>query len=284
MSFVSTMTPFTLNSRGKLFAYEQPVVMGILNINADSFYRGSRVMEEQAVLDRAGQMIAQGASMLDIGGQSTRPGATLIAASEELDRVLPAIKILVKHFPHTCFSIDTFYSEVAREAVKEGVHLVNDISAGEDDEKMLEFVAQNHLPFIAMHKKGNPQTMQQNPHYENVVLELLDYFKNKTEQLKNLGIEDWILDPGFGFGKNAAHNFKLLQQLSVFKIIGKPILAGISRKGMIWKTLEITPEQALNGTTALNMAALINGASVLRVHDVKEAAETVKLYLSLSQV
>lgn len=278
------MTPFTLNARGKLFAFEQPVIMGILNINTDSFYRGSRVVEEQAVLDKAGQMIKEGASILDIGGQSTRPGAIKIEASEELDRVLPAIKTLAKHFPDTCLSIDTFYSEVAKEAVKAGVHLVNDISAGEDDAQMLEFVANNHLPFIAMHKKGSPQTMQQNPHYDNVVLELLNYFKNKAEQLKSMGIEDWILDPGFGFGKNATHNFKLLQKLSVFEIIGKPILAGISRKGMIWKTLEITPEEALNGTTALNMAALMNGASVLRVHDVKEAAETVKLYLSLTQV
>lgn len=275
---------FTLNSQGKLFAFEEPVVMGILNINHDSFYKGSRAVSEQEITDLAALMIEQGAGMLDIGGQSTRPGAKKIEASEELERVVPAISIIAKHFPDVCLSIDTFYQSVAKEAVLAGVHLVNDISAGDSDAEMLEFVAKHKLPFIAMHKKGEPETMQQNPSYENVVQEILEYFRNKSAQLKALGITDWILDPGFGFGKTAAHNFRLLNKLSVFKIIDRPILAGISRKGMIWKTLGISADEALNGTTALNMAALMNGASILRVHDVKEAFETVKLYNSLTSV
>lgn len=269
---------FTLNSKGKLRVFEKPMVMGILNINTDSFFEGSRVVGDQEIIDRAGLMIEQGAGILDIGGQSTRPGANPISAEQELERVLPAIQHIKQAFPETCLSIDTFFSKVAIQAVNAGIDIVNDISAGDEDEEMLDYVSKNKLPFIAMHKQGNPQTMQANPQYNDVVLDLIDYFKNKAEQLKNMGVTDWILDPGFGFGKTLEHNFQLLQNLESFKIFGRPIMVGISRKGMIWKTLNSSPTEALNGTTALHMAALLKGSSILRVHDVKEAVETVKMF------
>lgn len=254
--------------------------MGILNATPDSFFENSRIKPEK-VQDLAGKMLMDGADILDVGGQSTRPGAILISAEEETDRVLPIITGIVEAFPESIISVDTFYSSVAHHAVSAGAKMVNDISAGEDDDSMLEFVANTGIPYVAMHKQGKPQTMQENPIYSNVVAEVMDYFKEKDQCYKGLGIQDWVLDPGFGFGKTMAQNYQLLKNLSAFKQLNKPILVGISRKSMIWKTLHTTPENALNGTTALHMAAVMNGADILRVHDVKEAAECVALYQSL---
>lgn len=255
-------------------------IMGILNATPDSFFEGSRIKPEK-VQDLAGKMLMDGADILDVGGQSTRPGAIPVSAEEEINRVLPVITSLVNAFPESIISVDTLYSKVARHALDAGAKMVNDISAGEDDEDMLALVANAGIPYVAMHKQGNPQNMQDNPTYTDVVAEVMDYFKEKDKRYTRLGIQDWILDPGFGFGKTLAHNYWLLKNLAEFKQLNKPILVGISRKSMIWKTLHTTPENALNGTTALHMAALINGADILRVHDVKEAAECVTLYQSL---
>lgn len=255
-------------------------IMGILNATPDSFYGGSRI-NLQMVADAAGTMIGQGASILDIGGQSTRPGAIAITAAEEMDRMLPALQAVKQYFPDISISVDTWYASVAEQAIRIGANIINDISAGDDDESMLDLVAAHNVGYVAMHKQGKPSTMQQNPVYNDVVADVLDYFSRKAEQFYNKGISNWFIDPGFGFGKNTAHNFALLRNLKQFATFNRPILVGISRKGMVWRTLNSTPEQALNGTTALHMAALINGANILRVHDVKEAQECITLYHEL---
>ena len=267
---------YTLNCKGRLLVLDKPVVMGILNITPDSFYSGSRI-EQSNVLQKAQQMINEGATILDIGGQSTRPGSDRLTADEELKRVLPAIEVIKKEFPSVYLSIDTYHAKVASETVAAGIDMVNDISAGELDAAMLSTVASLNVPFIAMHMQGTPDTMQQNPTYENITREVVDYFIQKTAACKAAGIVDLILDPGFGFGKTIAHNFELLRNLAVFKIIDHPLLLGISRKSTIYKTLDIKPTEALNGTTVLNTIGLMNGASIIRVHDVKEAKETIKL-------
>lgn len=254
-----------------------PAVMGILNATPDSFHEGSRVNVSQAV-NLAGRMLEEGALVIDIGGQSTRPGATEISASEESDRVLPVLEAVHAAFPHAIISVDTWYASVASAAVDAGAKIVNDVSAGDDDPEMLPLIGKLGVTFIAMHKQGKPATMQNNPEYSHVTNNILDYFAQKQAVFRQHGIYDWIIDPGFGFGKTIEHNFRLLNDLKAFKIFEKPVLAGISRKGMIWKTLGITSEEALNGTTALHMVALMNGASLLRVHDVKEAVECVRLY------
>ncbi len=269
---------YTLNCKGRLLVIEKPVVMGILNITPDSFYSGSRVQQTDDVLQKAGLMINEGAVILDIGGQSTRPGSDRLSAEEELQRVLPAIQLLKEKFPAAFLSIDTYHSTVAKEAVAAGVDIVNDISAGDMDEQMLSTVAALKVPFIAMHIKGTPTNMQQNPTYENVTREIVDYFIQKTNACKQAGITDMIIDPGFGFGKTIEHNFQLLKKLETFQMFHVPVLAGLSRKSTIWKTLNITAEEALNGTTVLNTIALTKGAAVLRVHDVREAVETIELY------
>lgn len=269
---------YTLNCKGRLLVIEKPVVMGILNITPDSFYSGSRVQQTDDVLQKAGLMINEGAVILDIGGQSTRPGSDRLSAEEELQRVLPAIQLLKEKFPAAFLSIDTYHSTVAKEAVAAGVDIVNDISAGDMDEQMLSTVAALKVPFIAMHIKGTPTNMQQNPTYENVTREIVDYFIQKTNACKQAGITDLIIDPGFGFGKTIEHNFQLLKKLETFQMFHVPVLAGLSRKSTIWKTLNITAEEALNGTTVLNTIALTKGAAVLRVHDVREAVETIELY------
>lgn len=271
---------YTLNCKGRLLVLDKPVVMGILNITPDSFYSGSRVNETE-VTDRAAQMIADGAVILDIGGQSTRPGSTRITADEELVRVLPVIKTIRQAFPSVYLSIDTYHARVAKEAVAAGVDIVNDISAGDMDADMLSTVAALQVPFIAMHMQGNPDTMQQNPSYNNITREVVDYFIQKTNACKKAGITDVIIDPGFGFGKTITHNFQLLKTMETLQIFHLPLLAGLSRKSTIWKTLSITPEEALNGTTVLNTIALTKGADILRVHDVKEAAETIQLFNAL---
>lgn len=273
---------YTLNCKGRLLVLDKPVVMGILNITPDSFYSGSRLSTgsrlQSEVLQKAEQMIKEGATILDIGGQSTRPGSDRLTADEELKRVLPAIEAIKKEFPSTFLSIDTYHAKVAKETVAAGIDIVNDISAGELDASMLSTVASLKVPFIAMHMQGNPDTMQQNPTYQNITREVVDYFIQKTATCKAAGIVDLILDPGFGFGKTITHNFQLLKTMEALQIFHVPILAGLSRKSTIWKTLQINPEEALNGTTVLNTLALTKGASILRVHDVKEAIETIKLF------
>jgi len=269
---------FTLNCKGRLVTAVQPLVMGIINITPDSFHAESRQEDTVAIVKKARQMLDEGADILDIGGQSTRPGSRLLAAEEETNRVCHAIEAIIGSFPATIISVDTFYAKVAAAAVAAGASIVNDISAGAMDEHMLQTVASLHTPYICMHMKGTPQTMQQQAKYENVTTEVLDYFIGKLDVFKKAGIHDIIVDPGFGFAKTSEHNFKLLKELSVFKITGKPLLVGLSRKSTISKTLGTTTAGALNGTTVLNTIALQNGADILRVHDVKEAVEAVKLF------
>ena len=269
---------FTLNSKGKLLALNKPLVMGIINITPDSFYEGSRFVGKDEILKQTEKMIRDGADILDIGGQSTRPGSEQILADEELKRVIGNMEAIHKNFPEVLISIDTYYSRVAYEAVNAGAGMVNDISAGNMDQGMLTTVAGLKVPYVAMHMKGTPQTMQKDPTYENVALDVLDYFITKKDECKKAGINDMIIDPGFGFGKTIAHNFELLKNLPVFKMLDAPILIGLSRKSTVSKTLGITAEEALNGTTVLNTIAIMNGANILRVHDVKEAKEAVMLW------
>jgi dihydropteroate synthase len=267
----------TLNLNGRLINLETPVVMGILNVTPDSFFDGGKYVGERAILERAEKMILQGATILDVGGYSSRPGAAEVSLDEEKERVLSAIRFILKQFPETYISIDTFRSEVARAAVGEGACLVNDISGGTLDENMFPTVGKLNVPYVLMHMKGNPQTMTKQTQYENLLLDLTTYFHTKTDALKNAGVKDVIIDPGFGFAKTREQNFELLNSLQEFKIFGKPLMVGLSRKSMVWKTLNCNPSEALNGTTALHSIALLNGADILRVHDVREAVEVVTL-------
>jgi dihydropteroate synthase len=253
------------------------MIMGVINITPDSFYAASQKRSSDEALQLAGTMLNEGAAILDIGGQSTRPGSTRISAKEESDRVLPVVEAIHKNFPEAFISIDTYSSVVAADAVAAGACIINDVSGGGMDAEMLSTVVRSGVPYICMHMKGTPETMQKDPTYEDVTREVLDFFIQQTERCRLHGIQDVIIDPGFGFGKTARHNFQLLKNLSVLKMLGKPILVGLSRKGTIYKTLNISAEEALNGTTVLNTIALLNGGSLLRVHDVKEAAQAVKL-------
>lgn len=268
---------FTLNCKGRLLVFDEPVVMGIINVTPDSFYSGSRQSSVDAVLHESEKMLKEGATILDVGGQSTRPGSVAIGADSELKRAIPVIEALTNHFPEAYISVDTYHAEVAKVAVEAGACIVNDISSGELDAKMIETVQSLRVPYIAMHLKGTPATMQQHAQYENVTREVLDYFIQKTEQCRLAGLHDVIVDVGFGFAKTIAHNFKLLKELNVFQMLDKPILVGLSRKSTIYKTLGTSAEEALNGTTVLHTISLLNGANILRVHDVKEAMETIKL-------
>lgn len=268
---------FTLNCSGRIQEIDKPVVMGIINVTPDSFFSGSRVTADTAV-QQAERMLQDGAGMLDIGGQSTRPGSERISAQEETDRVVPAIEAIVKAFPDAILSIDTYYAKVAEAAVKAGACIVNDISSGDMDEEMITTIGRLRVPYIAMHMQGTPDNMQQDPIYEDVTREVLDYFIQKMEACRKAGIHDIILDPGIGFGKTDAHNFELIRNLKILGELGKPVLLGISRKGLINRTLDVKAAEALNGTTVLNTIGLLNGASILRVHDVKEAVEAVKLF------
>ena len=269
---------FTLNCKGKLLSLETPVVMGIINATPDSFYEGHLHKGVDAVLALAEKMIIEGAAILDIGGQSTRPGSERIEAAEELSRVIPVIEAIAYRFPDAVLSIDTYYSKVAKEAVAAGVHIVNDISAGTLDAEMIATVgALKNVPYICMHMKGTPQNMQQRAVYDDVVKEVLDFFIFKVEACRLAGIIDVIIDPGFGFAKTLEHNFALLQELAVLDMLNRPVLVGLSRKATIYKTLGITAAESINGTTVLNTIALLNGANILRVHDVNEAREAVKL-------
>jgi dihydropteroate synthase len=267
----------TLNLRGRLIDLGVPRIMGILNITPDSFYEGSRFTTETAILKNTEKMLLDGATFIDVGGYSTRPGAADISVEEEANRVVRAIRTILGSFPEALVSIDTFRSEVASAAVLEGAALINDVSGGSLDPAMFETVARLKVPYILMHMRGTPQTMTQHSQYENLVKEITDYFHQKIFQLHQLEVRDIIVDPGFGFAKTPTQNFELLHHLDHFRILGKPILAGLSRKSMIWRTLSLNPEEALNGTTALNTVALLKGAGILRVHDVKEAQQVVQL-------
>lgn len=271
-----------MNCKGKLLDLSAPVTMGILNLSPDSFFDGGRYSDETAVLRQAEKMLEEGASILDVGGASSRPGAATITEAEELKRVAPVISALSKRFPEAILSVDSWRAKVAEAAIEAGASIVNDISGGDLDAQMLETIAKLQAPYILMHMQGKPDTMQQNPQYEDVVLEVLDYFIKKVEKLRSLGIHDIVLDPGFGFGKSVEHNYALLRHLGAFKnVLGLPLLAGISRKSMICKPLGVNPKDALNGTTALHVVALQQGANILRVHDVKEAMEVIKLWKML---
>ncbi len=273
---------YTLQIKGRLITLDKPKVMGILNLTPDSFFEGSRVKNNPVdLLPKASKMIADGADILDLGGYSTRPGASDISIQEEIDRVVPAIEAIRAEFPYALLSIDTFRAKVAKAAVDAGADLVNDISAGNLDEDMLPIVAKLKVPYIAMHMKGNPQNMQMLSAYSDILEEILYYFAEKVDLIRKLGIKDVIIDPGFGFAKTTDQNFYLLRNLKSFEALGLPLLAGISRKSMIYKTLQINAQESLNGTTSLNMFALLQGANILRVHDVKEAKETIILYEQL---
>lgn len=271
------VTKKTLNCRGRLVDLTAPAVMGILNITPDSFFTGSRVDTGQSV-ETAGKMLTDGATFLDVGGYSTRPGAAEVSLTEEADRVLPVIEAILTDFPDALISVDTFRASVARQAVGAGACLVNDVSGGTLDAAMFETVASlPGVPYVLMHLRGNPQTMQSLAVYQNVVTEVIDELAIRLAELRALGVHDVILDPGFGFAKTPAQNFGLLRNLDAFSQFDEPVLVGLSRKTTIWKTLGITADEALNGTTVLNTAALLKGASILRVHDVREAVEAVKL-------
>jgi dihydropteroate synthase len=271
------MPLYTLNCKGKLLSFDRAKVMGIINITPDSFYEGSRFNSMDAILEQAAQMLTEGADIIDIGGQSTRPGSESVGASAEQDRVIPAIETIAKAFPDAIISVDTYHAAVAKAAVEAGAVMVNDISGGTMDATMLATAAALRVPYICMHIKGTPANMQQQAVYENVTQEVLDFFIRQTEACRQAGIHDVIIDPGFGFGKTIAHNFQLLRELSLLHILQRPVLLGISRKSTIYKTLGITAAEALNGTTALHTIGLLNGAHILRVHDVKEAVETIHL-------
>jgi dihydropteroate synthase len=268
---------YTINCKGKLLALDRAKVMGIINVTPDSFYENSRFNGMDAILEEAAQMLQKGAAIIDIGGQSTRPGSESVGASAELDRVIPAIETIAKAFPDAIISVDTYHAAVAKAAVEAGAVMVNDISGGTIDATMLATVANLRVPYICMHIKGTPANMQQQAVYKNVTQEVLDFFIQRTEACRQAGINDVIIDPGFGFGKTIAHNFQLLRELSLFHMLQRPVLLGISRKSTIYKTLGITAAEALNGTTALHTIGLLNGAHILRVHDVKEAVETIQL-------
>ncbi len=256
---------------------QEPVVMGIINVTPDSFYTGSRQQDEDSLLQVAGRMLEEGATFLDLGGQSTRPGSERISAEEEINRVLPAIEAILRHFPEALVSVDTYYARVAKAAVLTGAYMVNDISAGTLDEDLLPTVAALGVPYVLMHMQGNPADMQAAPHYRDPVLDIFDELNTRLSRVKEMGINDVIIDPGFGFGKTAAHNFQLIDRLNWFSQLGHPIMVGLSRKATVYKTLGTTAEQALNGSTVLHTVALMNGAHILRVHDVREAMEAVKL-------
>ena len=273
----------TLKIKNKIFDIKEPGIMGILNLTPDSFFDGGQCHDIDDVIKKVERMLHEGAEIIDVGGASTRPGAADVSVEEELKRVVEPIKEISKAFPEAIISIDTFRAKVAEKAIEAGAHLINDISAGEDDDKMIDTVADLKAPYIIMHKQGKPKNMQSHPVYENVVKDILKYFSEKINQLKLKGISDIIIDPGFGFGKTLEHNYQLLRDLKEFEIFELPILVGVSRKSMINKVLKIKPEDALNGTSILHTLALLNGADILRVHDVKESKEVIKLLTLYNQ-
>lgn len=272
----------SIQIKGRLICLDKPKIMGILNLTPDSFFAGSRMVgDRDRIISAAQKMIQEGADFLDLGGYSTRPGAADVSVQQEIDRVTPAVEIIRGEFPEILISVDTFRSKVAKETVAAGADIINDISSGNLDEDMLPLIASMGLPYISMHMKGNPKNMQSEANYSDILPEILYYFSEKVDLFKKLGIKDVILDPGFGFAKTIEQNFFLLKNLKRFEAFGLPLLVGISRKSLIYRTLETEASEALNGTTALNMFALTQGANLLRVHDVKEAKETIKLFEQL---
>ena len=265
------------NSNSSIFSTKNAIVMGILNLTTDSFFDGGKYLCEKEIIKRCRTMLDEGASIIDIGAQSSRPGATQVSAKDELKKLLPIIKLLKNNFPSIIISIDTFWAETAHETILAGADIINDISAGEMDKNMFKVIAKHNAPYIIMHMQGTPQNMQKNPTYNNIVNEVVDYFDNKIKELKTLNISTIIIDPGFGFGKTLEHNYQLLNNLDAFKKFNLPLLVGASRKSMIYNLLDTNSEKALNGTSAINTIALQNGANILRVHDVKEAKECIKI-------
>jgi dihydropteroate synthase len=271
--------PRYINAGGKLLDMKIPKVMGVLNITPDSFYKGSCYNTDDEILRAAARMMNEGADIIDVGGYSSRPGAQDISKEEEGKRVLSAIKLLNRLLPEAIISVDTFRADIALEAVLvSGAHIINDISGGDADNRMFSVVERLNVPYIMMHMRGDPVTMQDNPVYDDIVADILKWFGERIHRLQSAGVKDIIIDPGFGFGKTIDHNFEMLRRLGDFSIAGLPLLVGVSRKSMIWKTLKITADDALNGTTALHAIALSNGADILRVHDVKEAVQAVHLF------
>lgn len=273
----------SINCKGNLIDLSIPRVMGILNLTPDSFFDGGNYKNEADILNRTEQMLTEGATFIDVGAYSSRPDAQHISEEEELNRIVPIIELLVKEFPEIILSIDTFRSKVAQETIEAGAAMINDISGGNLDEHMMKCIAELQVPYILMHIRGTPQTMKNENKYKHMLQEILFYFSEKIKTARELGINDLILDPGFGFAKNISQNFELMNQLELFKNLDYPFLVGISRKSLIYKTLKTTPQHALNGTTMLNTISLMKGASILRVHDVREAVECVKLYQQLKQ-
>lgn len=276
--YMKGLLPYTINVGGKLMDLGEPQVMGILNVTPDSFYSASRKNTEQEIADRVQAILAEGGSMIDIGAYSSRPGADDVSAEEEMDRLRGGLKILRNIAPDAVVSVDTFRADVAKMCVEEfGVQIINDISGGELDDRMFDTVAALGVPYILMHMKGDPQTMQNGPHYDDLLAEMLRYFGTKVQQLHELGVKDVILDPGFGFSKTLEHNYELMNRMQDLQVLELPMLVGISRKSMIYRLLGTSPEEALNGTSVLNTLALLKGASILRVHDVKAAVEVVQI-------
>ncbi|AIG30204.1 dihydropteroate synthase [Flavobacterium psychrophilum] len=273
----------TINCKGQLIDLSIPKVMGILNVTPDSFYDGGRFVSEKNVLIQVENMLQDGANFIDIGGQSSKSKAAIVSIDEELKRVVSIVDLILKKFPETMISIDTFNSKVAQIAVENGAAIINDISAGNLDDNMFETIAKLQVPYIMMHMRGTPQTMQEMTNYDDLVKDILFYFSEKVAKARSFGINDLIIDPGFGFAKTLEQNFELLNKLELFEMLKLPILVGVSRKSMIYKTLETTPENALNGTSVLNTISLTKGGNILRVHDVKEAVECVKLYAMLDR-
>lgn len=274
----------SINCKGRILSLNHPIVMGVINLNNESFYQGSRYTTMDTILFKTDDMLNEGALIIDLGYMTSKPGAKISDPGEEADYIVNTVQELKKRFPDIFISIDTLHSLVAKEAVMAGADIINDITSGDYDQSMMTVVAQLQVPYIMMHMKGMPENMQNNPQYEDVVLEVLTYLKNKVLAATKAGIQDVIIDPGFGFGKQIYHNYSLLKHLGVFNILEVPVLAGLSRKSMIWKTLKITPDEALNGTTALNIYALQQGVKILRVHDVKEAMQCIQLFNMIQSV
>jgi len=272
----------TINCKGELVDLSTPKIMGILNITPDSFFDGGNYKDETSILKQVEQMLFEGATFIDVGAYSSRPDADNISENEELNRILPVVKLILKHFPDVLLSIDTFRSAIAKHCIEAGAAIINDISAGNLDDTMLPTVAELQIPYIMMHMRGTPKTMQNLTNYEDLLKDILYYFSERINTARDLGIIDLIIDPGFGFAKTTTQNFELLNKLELFKTIEKPLLIGLSRKSMIYKTLKSSPNHALNGTTVLNTIGLQKGASILRVHDVKEAMECIKLVKNLN--
>ena len=273
----------TINIDGSLFDMSKPKIMGILNVTPDSFYDGGHFSTQKEILNQVEKMIDEGADIIDLGGFSSRPGAKEITLEDEEKRVLPIVKLIYKTFKNVLISVDTFRSELAKKSLDNGAKIINDISGGDLDKEMFKTIGEYKVPYIMMHMKGIPKNMQDNPNYEDVTVDIIKDFSRKIENAQSQGINDIIIDPGFGFGKTLNHNYKILNNLELFKILNRPILVGISRKSMIYKVLNNTPQRALTGTISLNTIALIMGANLLRVHDVKEAKETINLFNYLKE-